>query len=85
MSHDASHAPDELGGLGQEGGGIVVATSYLSALISTFTASATRDEDGQGLVEYGLILVLIAIVAVVSLVFFGTTLSKMLSTVGASV
>ena len=42
-------------------------------------------EFGQGLVEYGLILVLIAIVAIVSLIFLGGTLSDMISNVGNSV
>ncbi len=42
-------------------------------------------EQGQGLVEYGLILVLIAIVAIVSLIFLGGTLSSMLSMIGTSV
>jgi Flp pilus assembly pilin Flp len=42
-------------------------------------------ELGQGLVEYGLILVLIAIVAIVSLIFLGGTLSNMISNVGSSV
>jgi Flp pilus assembly pilin Flp len=40
---------------------------------------------GQGLVEYGLILTLIAIVAIVSLAFIGGDLSSMLSNVGHSV
>ena len=43
------------------------------------------DESGQGLVEYALILVLIAIVAIVALVFLGGQLSQILSTVGNSV
>ncbi len=42
-------------------------------------------EQGQGLVEYGLILVLIAIVAIISLIFLGGTLSNMISNVGNSV
>lgn len=42
-------------------------------------------EAGQGLVEYGLILVLIAIVAILSLVFIGGNLSTMLSNIGNSV
>jgi pilus assembly protein Flp/PilA len=42
-------------------------------------------ERGQGLVEYGLILVLIAIVAILSLAFLGGTLSSMISNVGNSV
>lgn len=43
------------------------------------------NEQGQGLVEYALILVLIAIVAIVALVFLGNTVSGQLSRVGASV
>jgi pilus assembly protein Flp/PilA len=43
------------------------------------------DEEGQGLAEYALILALIAIVAIVALLFLGGAISKILSTVGASV
>ncbi len=43
------------------------------------------DEKGQGLAEYALILVLIAIVAIVALIFLGGQVSKILSTVGESV
>jgi Flp pilus assembly pilin Flp len=56
--------------------------AYLSGLIPHLL---DRDERGQGLAEYALILVLIAIVAIVSLIFFGGQVSKMLSTVGTSV
>jgi pilus assembly protein Flp/PilA len=42
-------------------------------------------EQGQGLVEYGLILVLIAIVAIVAVTFIGNNLSSTLSMVGKSV
>ena len=40
---------------------------------------------GQGLTEYALILMLIALVAIVALTFFGQNVSGMLSTVGHSV
>ena len=43
-----------------------------------------RDEDGQGLAEYALILALIAIVAIVALIFLGTQISDIISTVGES-
>ena len=43
------------------------------------------DESGQGLAEYALILGLIAIVAIVALIFLGGQVSKILSTVGNSV
>jgi len=56
-------------------------TTYLCALISTFHS----DDEGQGLAEYGLILTLIAIVAIVSLIMIGGNMSKMLSNVGHSV
>ena len=42
-------------------------------------------EEGQGLVEYALILVLIAIVAIVALIFLGGQVSSILSDVGNSV
>ncbi len=44
-----------------------------------------ESEAGQGLAEYALILALIAVVAVVSLAFFGHAVSGMLSTIGSSV
>jgi pilus assembly protein Flp/PilA len=37
-----------------------------------------RDEDGQGLAEYALILALIAIVAIVALTFLGGQISTIL-------
>jgi len=43
------------------------------------------DEEGQGLAEYALILALIAIVAILALIFLGGQISTILSTVGKSV
>jgi len=54
----------------------------LYALISSLF---DRDEEGQGLAEYALILALIAIVAIVALIFLGSQVKTILSTVGASV
>jgi Flp pilus assembly pilin Flp len=45
----------------------------------------TGPAEGQGLVEYGLILTLIAIVAIASLAAAGNTLATMLQNVGTSV
>ena len=42
-------------------------------------------ERAQGLVEYGLILTLSAVVAVVVLVFFGGTLSAVLEAIGQAI
>jgi Flp pilus assembly pilin Flp len=52
------------------------------ALIQKFLATIRRDEEGQGLAEYALILALIAIVA---LIFLGGQVSTILSNVGHSV
>ena len=54
-------------------------------LIYSVWALLHRDEEGQGLAEYALILALIAIVAIVALIFLGTKVSTVLSTVGASI
>ena len=42
-----------------------------------------QDEDGQGLAEYALILALIAIIAIVGLLFLGSQISDKLSTIGS--
>jgi Flp pilus assembly pilin Flp len=53
---------------------------YLGGLL----ARLRHEEDGQGLAEYALILVFIAVVAVVALTFLGNQISNILSTVGNS-
>ena len=53
----------------------------LHALIASFR----RDEEGQGLAEYALILALRAIVAIIARIFLGGQVRKILSTVGGSV
>jgi pilus assembly protein Flp/PilA len=45
----------------------------------------SRDEAGQGLAEYGIILALIAVVAIVALLFLGNQVSGVISAVGDSV
>ena len=55
--------------------------TQLIALISSFR----HNERGQGLAEYALILALIAMVAVIALIFMGMQVSTMLHTVGKSV
>lgn len=49
--------------------------NYLTSLIR-------RDEEGQGLAEYALILALIAVIAIAALVFLGTQISSILSSIG---
>ncbi len=40
---------------------------------------------GQGLVEYGLIIALVAVLAIAGLIIFGPAISNMLSSVSGSV
>jgi pilus assembly protein Flp/PilA len=52
--------------------------------IARILASVQRDdEDGQGLAEYALILALIAVIAIVGLIFLGGQISDKLSTIGS--
>jgi pilus assembly protein Flp/PilA len=55
------------------------------ALVQWLLGAISRDEEGQGLAEYALILALIAIVAILALIFLGSQISTILSTVGSSV
>lgn len=45
---------------------------------------AARDEEGQGLAEYALILFFIAVVAIAALTFLGSDISSLLSRVANS-
>ena len=57
--------------------------TVLLTKLSSVTARLRPDDDhGQGLAEYALILGLIAIVAIVALLFLGNGISGALSTVG---
>lgn len=55
--------------------------SFLVALLGAHGG----DERGQGLAEYALILALIAVIAIAALVFLGTQISAILSSVGANI
>jgi pilus assembly protein Flp/PilA len=57
---------------------------HLWTLLSRGTA-ADRREDGQGLVEYALILALIALICLVALSVLGGNVTSQLSSVAASV
>ena len=54
----------------------------LSFLVAVWSRD---DEEGQGLAEYALILGLIAVVAIVSLVFLGDTIADLMSTIGDTI
>ncbi len=44
-----------------------------------------RDERGQGLAEYALILALIAVISIVALLFMGLQVSDKLSIIGSTI
>jgi len=55
------------------------------SVFKSFFASIADDQEGQGLAEYALIISLIAVVAIVALLFLGGNVSKLLSDVGNSI
>jgi Flp pilus assembly pilin Flp len=57
-------------------------TEYVRWLTEHRPADA---EQGQGLAEYALILALIAIVAILSLVFLGDTINDLMSVIGSTI
>jgi Flp pilus assembly pilin Flp len=52
--------------------------------VSSFLARVAREESGQGLAEYALILFFIAVVAIAALTFLGSDISSLLSNVATS-
>lgn len=56
-----------------------VVQSYISNLLAKFRSD---DEEGQTLVEYGLLLALIAIIVIVALVFLGPIVSQIFQNIG---
>ena len=58
-------------------------THMIKDIISTLLARfQSSDEEGQTLVEYGLLLALIAIIVIVALLFLGPLVSQIFSNVG---
>ena len=53
-------------------------------MTSKIAAWKARDEEGQGLAEYGLILALIAVVAIGALTLMGTKISTTLGSINGS-
>ena len=58
---------------------------FVATYISTLLSKIRRDdEEGQTLVEYGLLLALIAIIVIVALIFLGPIVSRIFQNVGTS-
>jgi Flp pilus assembly pilin Flp len=62
-----------------------VSVGTVRAVIDRQSWAWLRDEEAQGLAEYSLILALIAIVAIIALLFIGGAVSNLLSSVGQSI
>jgi pilus assembly protein Flp/PilA len=56
-------------------------TTYATNLLARFRSD---DEEGQTLVEYGLLLALIAIIVIVALLFLGPLVSGIFQNVGSN-
>jgi pilus assembly protein Flp/PilA len=54
-------------------------------MLQYFLALIDRDERGQGLAEYALILALIAVLAIAAVTFLGGQINAILSSVGTSI
>jgi pilus assembly protein Flp/PilA len=54
---------------------------FISTLLARFRSD---DEEGQTLVEYGLLLALIAIIVIVALLFLGPIISQIFQDVGTT-
>ena len=58
----------------------------MTTFVRLLTEPRPADEErGQGLAEYALILALIAVVAILSLIFLGDTINELMSFIGSTV
>jgi pilus assembly protein Flp/PilA len=57
----------------------------MTALLASWIDRMRTNEQGQGLAEYALILALIAVIAIVALIFLGGQISDKLSIVGNAI
>ena len=61
------------------------ASKTLIDALRTLAQRCSREEDGQGLAEYALILALIAIVAILSMIFLGDVIADLMDTIGSTI
>ncbi len=59
----------------------MIIREFISTLLARFQS---EDEEGQTLVEYGLLLALIAIIVIVALLFLGPIISQLFQNVGTT-
>lgn len=58
--------------------------SYALIMIQNYLATLPRDEEGQGMAEYGLILALVGLAVVLAFVFLGGEVSTLINNVGTT-
>lgn len=58
---------------------------FLERIIVVMNYLKMKDDEGQGLAEYALILVLVAIVCVAALIFLGGSINNVLSCVASNI
>jgi pilus assembly protein Flp/PilA len=64
----------------------MIAVLCAPAVIRTaFSTSLIRDDSGQGLAEYGIVLAFIAVLCVAAVVFIGDQVKSNLNGIGSSV
>jgi pilus assembly protein Flp/PilA len=61
---------------------VILTLTLFSSDFWSLLARAIREEKGQGLSEYALILFFIAVVAIAALTFLGSDISSILSQIG---
>ena len=54
------------------------------AMVNDYLATVKRDEEGQGMVEYALIIVLVSIVATAALTAMGGSITAIFNTITGS-
>jgi pilus assembly protein Flp/PilA len=63
---------------------VILTFTFVRTGLGNLVTKAVRDETGQGLTEYALILFFIAVVAIAALTFLGSDISSILSQVANS-
>ena len=54
-------------------------------IVNKIQSAFPERQEGQGMVEYGLIIALVAVLAIAGLIIFGPAVSSLLSRLGGSV
>ena len=55
-----------------------IVVQYMQFVVSFLQSATTREDEGQGMVEYGLIIALVALVAMAGLTILGNNVSGLL-------